>query len=64
MAQYELKPEHTYNMDERCFAIGLAGKSTMIFDKVLYGRKQYKQPSRPSKEACNTSIASSSCCPI
>ena len=43
MAQYELLPENTYNMDEKGFAIGVTGRSKRIFDKVLYGKKQFKQ---------------------
>jgi hypothetical protein len=43
MAQYELLPENTYNMDEKGFAIGVIGRSKRIFDKVLYGKKQFRQ---------------------
>jgi hypothetical protein len=43
MAQYELLPENTYNMDEKGLAIGVTGRSKRIFDKVLYGKKQFRQ---------------------
>ena len=43
MAEYDLQPEQTYNMDEKGFAIGVTGRSKRIFDKVLYGKKQFKQ---------------------
>ena len=43
IAEYELEAEHTYNMDEKGFAIGVIGKSKRIFDKKLYGQKQYRQ---------------------
>ena len=43
MAEYDLQPEQTYNMDEKGFAIGVTGRSKRVFDKVLYGKKQFKQ---------------------
>jgi hypothetical protein len=43
MAEYDLQPENTYNMDEKGFAIGVTGRSKRIFDKVLYSKKQFKQ---------------------
>jgi hypothetical protein len=43
MAQYNLLPENTYNMDEKGFAIGVTGRSKRIFDKVLYNQKQFRQ---------------------
>jgi hypothetical protein len=36
LAQYDLEPGHTYNMDEKGFAIGATGKSKRVFNKVLY----------------------------
>ena len=43
IAQYDLEPAHTYNMDEKGFAIGVTGRSKRIFDKVLHGKKHFKQ---------------------
>jgi len=42
-AEYDVEPEHTYNMDEKGFAIGVTGRSKRIFSKALYGKKQYRQ---------------------
>jgi hypothetical protein len=42
IAQYDLEPAHTYNMDKKGFAIGVTSRSKRIFDKVLYGKKQFK----------------------
>ena len=39
--EYQIDPRHTYNMDEKGFAIGVTGRSKRIFDKVLYQSKQY-----------------------
>ena len=43
IVEYSIKLAHTYNMDEKGFAIGVTGKSKRVFDKVLFGKKQYKQ---------------------
>lgn len=43
MDQYNVEPAHTYNMDEKGFAIGVTGRSKRIFDKQLYGKKQFRQ---------------------
>jgi hypothetical protein len=43
MAEYDVLPENTYNMDEKGFAIGVTGKTKRIFDKVLYHQKQFRQ---------------------
>ena len=43
MAEYGVEAEHTYNMDEKGFAIGVVGRSKRIFSKALYGKKQYRQ---------------------
>ena len=43
MAQYELEREHTYNMDEKVFAIRVIERSKRIFNKKLYSKKQSKQ---------------------
>jgi hypothetical protein len=41
-AEYNLQPEQTYTMDEKGFAIRVTGRSKGIFDKTLYGKKQFK----------------------
>lgn len=43
MAEYDVLPENTYNMDEKGFAIGVTGKTKRIFDKALYHQKQFRQ---------------------
>ena len=43
MTDYDILPENTYNMDEKGFMIGVTGKSKRVFDKLLYGQKQFKQ---------------------
>lgn len=36
ITQYEVEPAHTYNMDEKGFAIGVIGKQKRIFSKRAY----------------------------
>ena len=43
MTEYSIEPAHTYNMDEKGFAIGVMGRSKRVFDKLLYSKRQYKQ---------------------
>ncbi len=43
IAEYDVQPENTYNMDEKGFMIGVCGRSKRVFDKLLFGRRQYKQ---------------------
>ena len=33
IAKYDLEPEHTYNMDEKGFAIRVLGRSKRIFSR-------------------------------
>lgn len=35
MAQYDMEPAHTYNMDEKGFFVGIAKRTRRIFGKVL-----------------------------
>jgi hypothetical protein len=42
--EHEVLPENTYNMDEKGFMIGVVGRSKRVFDKVLYRKRQFKQP--------------------
>lgn len=43
MAEYNVEPQDTYNMDEKGFAIGVSGRSKRIFDKALYQSKQFRK---------------------
>jgi hypothetical protein len=36
ITQYEVEPAHTYNMDEKGFAIGVIGKQKRIFSKRTF----------------------------
>jgi hypothetical protein len=36
---YDLLPEHIYNMDEKGFMIGVTGRSKRVFDKKVYMSK-------------------------
>jgi hypothetical protein len=36
MAEYDVLPKNTYNMDEKGFAIGVTEKTKWIFNKALY----------------------------
>ena len=36
MAEYDVQPENTYNMDEKGFMIGVSGRSKRVFDKLLF----------------------------
>ncbi|KAF1360848.1 hypothetical protein EJ07DRAFT_176935 [Lizonia empirigonia] len=40
---YEMEPEHTYNMDEKGFMIGVVGRQKRIFSKRQFKKKQFKQ---------------------
>ncbi|KAF2843923.1 hypothetical protein T440DRAFT_503166, partial [Plenodomus tracheiphilus IPT5] len=42
MAEYSLEPQHTYNMDEKGFLIGLTGRSKRIFSKRQWVRKEVR----------------------
>ena len=43
ITQYRLRPEHTYNMDEKGFAIGVLGRSKRIFSRRQYERGEVRQ---------------------
>jgi hypothetical protein len=43
ITQYSLEPEHTYNMDEKGFAIGVLGRSKRIFSRRQYEKKEVRQ---------------------
>uniref|UniRef100_A0ACC2IKC4 Uncharacterized protein n=1 Tax=Boeremia exigua TaxID=749465 RepID=A0ACC2IKC4_9PLEO len=43
IAEYNVEPQNTYNIDEKGFAIGVTGRSKRIFDKALYQSKQYQK---------------------
>ena len=56
--EHEVDAENTYNMDEKGFMIGVIGKSKRIFDKALFGKKQYKQSSMDDSREWVTVLAS------
>jgi hypothetical protein len=41
--QYHIETRHTYNIDEKGFAIGKIGRSKRVFDKALYKQKHTRQ---------------------
>jgi hypothetical protein len=43
IVRYDVKPENTYNMDEKGFMIGHVGRSKRVFSKRKYMKKQYRQ---------------------
>jgi hypothetical protein len=43
IAEYDVQPENTYNIDEKGFIIGVCSRSKRVFDKLLFGWRQYKQ---------------------
>jgi hypothetical protein len=40
MKEYDIEPQHTYNMDEKGFMIGVIGKSKRIFSKMSWESKE------------------------
>lgn len=55
--EHEVEAENTYNMDEKGFMIGVIGRSKRIFDKALYGKKQYKQSTHDGNREWVTVLA-------
>ena len=55
--EHEVEPENTYNMDEKGFMIGVIKKGKRIFDKALYGKKQYSQSSHDGNREWVTVLA-------
>jgi hypothetical protein len=43
ITKYDLEPVHTYNMDEKGFAIGVLGKTKHIFCRRQYEMKEVRQ---------------------
>ena len=41
--QYSIEPAHTYNMDEKGFAVGRLSKSKRVFDRPSYEQKRTRQ---------------------
>jgi hypothetical protein len=42
MKQYEVQPQHTYNMDEKGFLISIIGRSKRIFSRQMWERKEVR----------------------
>ncbi|KAF1347376.1 hypothetical protein EJ07DRAFT_185329 [Lizonia empirigonia] len=49
ITEYDLKPEHTYNMDEEGFAVRVLGRTKRIFSRRLYEKKQVRQAREPEE---------------
>jgi hypothetical protein len=43
ITEYDIEPAHTYNMDEKGFAIGVLGRSKRIFSRRQYEKKEVRQ---------------------
>jgi hypothetical protein len=43
ITQYNIKPEHTYNIDEKGFAIGVLGRTKRVFSRRQYEKKEVRQ---------------------
>jgi hypothetical protein len=43
IAEYGIEPAHTYNMDEKGFAIGVLGRSKRIFSRRQYEKKEVRK---------------------
>jgi hypothetical protein len=56
VAEFEVEPKNTYNMDEKEFMIGVLGKSKRVFDKVLYKERRFKQASHDANREWVTVI--------
>jgi hypothetical protein len=40
--EYEIQPQHTYNMDEKGFMIGVLGRAKRVFSKQMWVKKEVK----------------------
>ena len=43
LTKYDVEPQHTYNMDEKGFLIGITGRSKRVFSKQLWEQKQVRE---------------------
>ena len=43
ITEYNIEPEHTYNMDEKGFAIGVLGRTKRIFNRHQWEKKEVRQ---------------------
>jgi hypothetical protein len=41
--KYRVEPQHTYNMDEKGFLLGITGRSKRVFNRPLYMSRQVRQ---------------------
>ena len=55
--EYGIEPQHTYNMDEKGFLLGITGRSKRIFDRALYQSRQVQQPIQDGSREWITLIA-------
>ena len=57
IVEHDIQSENTYNMDEKGFMIGVIGRTKRVLDKVLWGKKQYKQASHDGNREWVTVLA-------
>jgi len=43
IAEYSIQPEHTYNMDEKGFLLGITKRSKRIFSRPMYESRKVRQ---------------------
>ena len=48
ITEYDIKPAHTYNIDEKGFAIRLLGRTKRIFSRRQYEKKEVRQARQDS----------------
>ncbi|KAF2626051.1 hypothetical protein BU25DRAFT_314817, partial [Macroventuria anomochaeta] len=58
ITQYNIEPRHTYNMDEKGFAIGLTGKSKRIFSKQTWQQGRSRESLQDGNREWVTLLAS------
>ena len=56
--KYSIEPRHTYNMDEKGFAIGLVGRSKRVFTRSTYEKKRNQQSLQDGNSEWVTVLAS------
>ena len=55
--QYQIKPRHTYDMDEKGFLIGSIGRSKRIFSRRMWEKKEVRAPLQDGNRAWITVLA-------
>ncbi len=57
IAKYSIEPRHTYNMNEKGFAIGLVGRSKRFFSKAAWQKKRNRKSLQDGNREWVTVIA-------